>query len=149
MGRWMEVVRKQPPEGKRQHSPEYETLVVGAIAPHPLLSAARAIEVGSRRSGHSANQFFPMLARVELTSPSYVDEDLWLLPDEVEGLLDEFRRLRRVCQHQEFVPDLDSRKAYAVWRGLRPSAEFEAWLDQIEALLSQAAEGGYWVRLML
>ncbi len=149
MGRWMEVVQDQPPEGQRHHTPEYERLVVGAIAPHPLLSAAHAIETGSRRSGRAPDVPFPMLSRIGLQSPWYVDEDLWVTPAEVVQLLDEFLRLRRVCRLQEFVPELDSQKVSAIWRGSEPAADFESWLDRIEALLYRAVEGACWVRLML
>jgi hypothetical protein len=148
MGRWMEVVREQPPEHQRLHTPEYERLVVGAIAPHPLLSAFHALESGSRAENVPVDGL-SMLSRVKEHSRWYVNEDLWLPPDEVVQLLHQFRRFRRICQQQEFVPGLDGWKAAAIWRAGQVSKEFELWLDQIEALLCQAVEGTWWVRLML
>jgi hypothetical protein len=144
----MEVVREQPPEGQRQHTPECERLVVGAHGPHPLLSAAHAVEAGRCAAGKCVDAF-PMLTRVRASSDAYVDEDLWLSPDRVAQLLDQFTRLRRVCQQQEFLSDLDGRKVSAVWRAAQSPAQFETWLDRIDALLWKAVEGNYWVRLML
>jgi hypothetical protein len=92
---------------------------------------------------------FPLLDRVHPSSGWYVDENLWLGPDDVVQLLEEFMRLRRVCLQEEFVPGLDGRRVAAAWRESEPAAEFERWLDQIEALLWQAVEGSWWVRLML
>jgi hypothetical protein len=145
----MEVVRERPPEGERHHTAEYARLVVAEVAPHPLLHAAHAIQAGSR-GGHRPIEHFPVLDAVRGTSARYVDEDLWLAPSEVAGLLAEFTRLRGVCREEEFVPGLEGRAVAAAWRGtVAVSSAFEPWLDAIEALLRRASAGGCWVRLML
>ena len=150
MGRWMEVVRQQPPEGQRHHTEEYRRLIVGEYAPHPLLNAARAIRAGSRGEHKSSNLLlFPLLDRVQFGSPCYADEDLWLLPADAIQLLEEFTRLRRVCRLEEFAAGLDGRAVATWWRDGETPVEFERWLDGIEGLLRQAVEGGHWVRLML
>jgi hypothetical protein len=148
MGRWMEIVREQPPEGQRDHTEEYQRLIVGECAPHPLLSAARAIQRGSR-GDLSISAGFPILDRVQSGSSWYVDEDLWLSPDDVVQLLDEFARLRRLCRGEEFVAGLDGQSFATRWRAGDSPAEFERSLDAIEGLLWQAVEDGHWLRLML
>jgi hypothetical protein len=92
---------------------------------------------------------FPMLEAVGLRSDRYVDEDLWLNAAEVEQLIDEFQRLRRVCRGEEFITHLDGPASYEAWRRLEQRQDFEAWLDDIEALLRKAVAFGYAVRLML
>jgi hypothetical protein len=144
----MEIVQEQPPEGQRDHTAEYQRLIVAECAPHPLLYAFRAIRRGSR-GGRMSSDVFPMLGRVEGGSQWYVDEDLWLSPAEAVQLLDEFTRLRRVCRGEESMPGLDGRLVATRWRDVEAPAEFEQWLDVIEGLLWEAFEGGHWVRLML
>jgi hypothetical protein len=144
----MEVLPEQPPEAERQHGPGYERLVVGAIAPHPLMWAARAVQAGGR-AGRAPAPEFPLLDRVQESSPEYVDEDLWLPPADVLQLLHEFRRLRRLCHWQEFVPGFDGARAAMAWRRDQPAADFERLSDRIEELLGVAVAGASWVRLML
>lgn len=43
MGRWMEVLRQQPPQGQRDHDQVYAELVVREIGPHPLMYAFGAL----------------------------------------------------------------------------------------------------------
>jgi hypothetical protein len=137
----MEVVRELPLDAQNQ-------IVLGGYAPHPLLLAAHAVEVSKKTVGGSVD-YFPMLIRVREFSEAYIDENLWLSPEEVVELLDQFLQLRRVCQQQEFLSGLDGRKVAHVWRDSESPAEFERWLDGIEALLWKAVEGHNCLRLML
>lgn len=148
MGRWMEVVREQPPVGERHHSSEYSRLVVGQIDPHPLVSARSALRP-ARRGDSRPIEVFPLLNRVWAGSSAYVDEDLWLASAEATNLSAEFVLLRRACARVEFVPGLDAEATWSAWRDGAPEADFNEWLDQIESLLRKALEGGWWLRLML
>ena len=90
-----------------------------------------------------------MLGAVGLCSDRYVKEDLWLSAAEVEQLIDEFQRLRRVCRREEFITHLDGPASYEAWRTLEQREDLETWLNDIEALLRKAVAFGYAVRLML
>ena len=78
MGRWMEVVRQQPPQGQGHHDHAYQEIVVGKIAPHPLMHAFGALCQANPGKREVIGKCFPTLEAVRLDSPRYVDEDLWL-----------------------------------------------------------------------
>jgi hypothetical protein len=149
MGRWMEVVRAQPPQGQRCHDESYERLVVGEIAPHPLMYAFGALCQANPGKREVIRKCFPMLEAVGLNSNRYVDEDLWLDAVEVGQLIEEFQRLRRLCRRQECVTTLDGPTTYEAWRSSERREDFDRSLDEIEALLGKAVASGYAVRLML
>jgi hypothetical protein len=92
---------------------------------------------------------FPTLEAVGLNSPRYIDEDLWLNAEELGQLLEEFRRVRRVCRWEDCVTGIDGAASYEAWRKSDRPKDFDSWLDKIEAMLVDALGSGYWVRLML
>jgi len=141
MGRWMEVLEEKPPAGADGHA-ERRSLVVGEIAPHPLIGAS-----GFLKSEHRAA--FPALDRVRAGSGAYVDERLWLSSAEAEQLLTELRRVRRLCWREEFLAGLDGRRYYDLWRQGETSERFEEWLDGIEGLLAAASTCGRWIVISL
>jgi hypothetical protein len=145
----MELVREGPPQGQRQHDESYSSLVVGEIAPHPLIYAFQELCKANPGKREIIREQFPMLESVGFRSDRYVDEDLWLNATEVERLIEEFQRLRRVCRREEFITHLDGPATYEAWRSSEQREEFEVWLDGIEALLRKAVASGYAIRLML
>jgi hypothetical protein len=149
MGRWMEVLRAQPEDGQRGHDESYEKLVVGEIAPHPLMHAFDQLCRANPGKREIIRKHFPMLEAVGLNSDRYVDEDLWLDAAEASRLIEELQKLRRICQREEFIASLDGPATYAAWRGSERREDFDESLDRIEALLGKAAASGYAVRLML
>jgi hypothetical protein len=149
MGRWMEVVRAQPPQGQRDHDESYERLVVGQIAPNPLMRAFDELCRANPGKHGIVSKHFPMLEAVGTNSSRYVDEDLWLDSAEAGRLIEEFQKLRRVCRREEFITALDGPATYEAWRGSDRQEDFDGWLDGIELLLRSAAASGYAVRLML
>jgi hypothetical protein len=149
VGRWMEVVRRQPPQGHRHHDQAYEELIVREIAPHPLMHAFGALCQVNAGQREVIQKSFPTLEAVGLGSPRYIDDDLWLNADDLGKLVEEFRRLRRVCGREEFVPRIDAATCYETWRKSDGPADFDSWLDRIEAMLVDAHRSGHWVRLMV
>ena len=145
----MEVVRARPTQGQRSHDVTYEKHVIGELAPHPLMHAFSGLCQANLGKRESIRRQFPMLEAVGLHSNRYVDEDLWLDAVEVSRLFEEFRRLRRICRREEFITGLDGPATYEAWRSAERREDFEAWLDEIEALLGKAASFGCAVRLML
>jgi hypothetical protein len=144
----MEVVREQPPIGERHHTSNYSRLILGETDPHPLLVARSALR-HARRGDSRPIEAFPQFNRVRAGSPAYVDEDLWITSKEASELLSEFSRLRRACAREDFVAGLDAIATWSAWQDGMPESEFKLWIDHIERLLRKAAEGGWWVRLML
>ena len=140
MGRWMEVLTYPPADVDLDPSRRKE-FVVGEVAPNPLMNAANCLPRSGRRH-------FPMLDHVALHSSAYLDEHLWLSAKESEKLLDEVRRLRRICRREEFVHGLRGDDIWSFWRGADNAGEFDQWLDSIEHLLAIAVSRGYWVHLM-
>jgi hypothetical protein len=141
MGRWMEVLRERPPAGEPYLTTRPDS-IVDAVAPHPLIYAARYL-------GRAARTTFPMLNRVYFKSDAYVDEDLWLDAMETGQLLEELRRLRKVCHYEQFLPALDGRVLFSRWCGDDDPTAFEQHLDRIESLLQTATQNQFWIRLML
>jgi hypothetical protein len=139
MGRWLEVLSERPPadaDGYAQRCP----LIVAEITPHPLLGAGRCLPRAFRDR-------FPMLDLVREDSSAYVDEWLWLDAPQVEVLLGELRRVRRLCRREEFLAGMNARRFYDFWRQDESPEKCEAWLDRIERVLD--AEGGRWVLVSL
>ena len=145
----MEVLRTQPPPGQRNHDESHERFVIGEIAPHPLMYAFDQLCRANSGKRETIEKHFPLLAAVSLNSNRYLNEDLWLDATEVGRLVEEFRRLRRICRREEFIATLDGQTTYEAWCGVEPREDFEGWLDKIEALLTEATVSGYVVRLML
>ena len=143
----MEVVRRQPPPGQRDHDQAYRELVVREIAPHPLMYAFGALCQANPGRHEAIRNCFPTLEAVGLGSPRYTDEDLWLNADELGPLLEELRRLRRVCRREEYLTGIDGAASYEAWRKSDRPEDFDSWLDKIEAMVVDAWESGYWVRL--
>lgn len=150
MGKWMEAVRERPANDRPT-----QQQIEGECYPGLLLRAFEAIWAGKRRDMDPSSHF-PMLKRIE--DGPYVDEELWLTPDETVQVLDEFTRLRRICHEEEFLRELDGRVTAkhwyerAIWLiclGETAPAEFERELDEIEAVLWQALAGNCWLRIML
>lgn len=151
MGKWMELVNVYYKKLDVQWKPAWDDWeesvsprVVGATWPYGIMWAAEAL-------GPKGQVHFPMLFRVARVSDAYVDESLWLRPEEAELLLDEFRRLRRLCRHEEFIPGVDAQQVHENWRDdyFTSPDEFEAYLDKEEHLLTQAIEHDYWIHLEL
>jgi hypothetical protein len=112
----MGVVRQQPPQGQRDHDQVYEQLVVREIAPHPLMYAFGALCQANPGKREVIRKCFPALEAVGPGSPRYADDNLWLNVEELGQLLQEFRRLRRVCRREEYVTGLDGAASYEAWR---------------------------------
>jgi hypothetical protein len=110
------------------------------ITPPPLLRAARCLGREHRRS-------FPALDLVREDSPAYVVEWLRLDERQIGAVLDELRRIRRICRREEFLAGLYGRRSHDLWRDGDSPERFEAWLDRIEQVLG--SEGGRWVLLTL
>lgn len=145
----MEVVRAQPPQGQRGHDESYERLVVGQIAPNPLMHAFDQLCRANPGKRGIISKHFPVLEAVGTNSSRYVNEDLWLDSAEAGRLAEELGKLRRVCRCEEFITTLDGPGTYEAWRGSEQPGDFDGWLDGIEALLRRAAASGHAVRLML
>lgn len=139
MGKWLEVLRERPPEGADGYS-ERRPSIIAEIAPHPLLRAGRCL-------GREHRKFFPQLELVREDSSDHVNKWLWLDKRQVEEVLDELRRVRRICRREEFVVGLDGGRYYELWRQGEPPEKFEAWLDRIEQALGTV--GGRWILLAL
>jgi hypothetical protein len=139
MGKWLEVLRERPSDGA-DGCEERLPYLVDEIAPHPLLWAGRCLS-------HAHREFSPILDLVHFGSGAYDGEWLWLDELQKEELLDELRRIRRISRREEFLPGLDGRRYYDLWRRDESPERFEAWLDRIEQALG--AEGGRWVLLSL
>jgi hypothetical protein len=77
---------------------------VREIAPHPLMHAFGALCQANAGKREVIQKSFPALEAVGLGSPRYTDEDLWLNADELGQLLEEIRRLRRVCRRGNIYP---------------------------------------------
>ena len=143
MGRWMELLRKKPPDPLSYS--DREPLRVAEGWPEGLLSAADFLPPEHRRE-------FPWLCRVQKGSPDYDGEEMWLDPLEAGLLLEEFRRFRRLCHRREFIRGLDGVAMYEQWLTNRHSYhpepdEFEAGLDFVGNCLQRAFDEGLWVWL--
>jgi hypothetical protein len=145
----MQVVRGRPAQGQHDHDQIYEDLVVREIAPHPLMHAFGALCLANPGKREVIRVCFPTLEAIRLGSPGYTDEDLWLNAHELGQLLEEFRRLRRVCRREEYITGIDGTASYEAWRKPGPSESFDSWLGKIEAMLVDACASGYWVRLLV
>jgi hypothetical protein len=139
MGKWLEVLRDRPPEGADGYA-ERRPSIVAEIAPHPLLRAGRCL-------GREHRRVFPALDRIREDSPAYVDEWLWLDERQIGAVLEELRRVRRICRREEFLAGLDGRRYHDLWRDGDSPETFEAWLDRIEQVLG--SEAGRWALLAL
>ena len=140
MGGWLEVLKQKPTVGADDDAGR-RSLIIGELACHPLVKAGRYL-------GRSHRESFPALARVCVGSPAYDGESLWLNDREAVELLAEFRRLRRIGRREEYLAGFDGRRYIELWRDGESPEEFEAHLDQIEALLA-LAEKGAWIHLSL
>ena len=138
MGKWMEVLSRRP--GDTVGYAGRRPLILAEMAPHPLLQAGLCL-------GREHRGLFPMLDLIRMDSPAYVDEWLWLDEVHMAELLAELRRVRRIGRREEFLPGLDGRRYYDLWRRDDDPRAFEAWLDQIEVVLG--LEGGRWALLTL
>lgn len=125
-----------------------DNAVMDEIWPGRLMSAWHAIPAAARSE-------FPMLERVTVRSPAYVDELQLLVGDEVPRLLAELRRLRQLCRREEFVRGVNGAQVFDRWRTWSEdgqqyeSDDMNDYLDGIEELLERAAQYGWTVRLML
>ncbi|MDJ0597035.1 MAG: hypothetical protein QNJ72_44940 [Pleurocapsa sp. MO_226.B13] len=117
-------------------------LIVGEISASPLIGAARLI-------GRNAKEQLPALHRLRWDSGNYDGEDLWLNPTEVDFLLQDFRRFRRVGVYEDFIHGLDAGQIQQLWERYNWQNDLEEWLDRIDTLLEQAVENGYWVHISL
>ncbi len=137
MGKWLEVLSERLPDTVGYH--DRRPLRLAEIAPNPLLEAGR--HLGLYRPQ------FPMLDLVRRDSPAYVDEWLWQDCDQINELLAELRRIRRIGRREEFLTGMDGWRYHEIWRGPDPHERFDAWLDKIEEALD--VEGGRWALLSL
>ena len=141
MGRWMEVVRERPPDAEN-FLERRRPLILGEIAPNPLIEATRRLPTEARSD-------FPFLDRTRIDSGAYDGEELWIDSIEAEGLLKDFRRFRQVCRFEAFVKGVKAENLVEHWRGGTDHQEFDRWLDKIEGLLDLAVRERAWVYLCL
>lgn len=140
MGRSMKLVRAT--------SPGAEPEVVVEATAHPLMHGALALP-------HAVRPEFPLLARIRVRSEAYVDEAQTLGREDVVALLEELRRLRRVCARTEFLANVDGLRVFDSWRtrgidgDVHAPGDFNAWLDTIEAMLERAVVEDLSLRLAL
>jgi hypothetical protein len=72
---------------------------------------------------------------------------------QVRKLLEELRRLRRLCRREEFFPGLDVEVFWSRWKAGRKLAagasdqDFQRQLDRTEAFLEEALVEGRWLVL--
>jgi hypothetical protein len=90
-----------------------------------------------------------LLVRVDVQSDAYVGEHLWLDASEAAELLEETRKLRRICRREEFIQGLHGDRVWDLWRRNDTSEAFDAWLDRVEHMLEMAVRHEHWVHLML
>ena len=140
MGRWMEILSKQPP--KMAGWKERSDIRLGEIAPTPLMYAAQAIR-------GATEQHFPHLYRIRFDSSVYQDEELWLNADEAADVLEELRYLRKLCRREAFIPGLDGTVIYERWRKSQEPSSFEHHLNEVERLLDEAVQRRGGVLLLL
>jgi hypothetical protein len=148
MGSLMEVVNVYYKKLDVQWKPAWDDWeesisprVVAEMWPYGIMWAGDAL----RREGRA---HFPMLSYVWRRSKAYVDESLWLRPEQVLVLLVELQRLRRLCRYGEFIQGIDGRQVYERWReDYYPQERFEADMDEEERLLERAILEDYWVHL--
>lgn len=142
MGRWMEIVEGGPVDLENPYSYGREK-VLGEIAPHPLMSAAQAVP-------HEHRGEFPLLVHVCLWIESHYNyESLWIEPGRVGQLLEEYRRLWRICERQEFLRGVDGPTVLKHWQGGSLASDFNLHLASVEELLALAQARGAWVHLMM
>ncbi|HYO76287.1 MAG TPA: hypothetical protein VE010_07480 [Thermoanaerobaculia bacterium] len=139
----MEVVPTGPSDRDDQYSYDRAS-VLAAIAPHPLLEAALALPSAVRTE-------FPMLVRVcPWIVSHYIDESLWIEPQDVRQLERELDRLIRITRRHEFIRGLDGGNVWQHWRGPHSSdEEFSTRLAQLVAVLHVASVKDAWVHLMM
>lgn len=151
MGKWMELVSLYYKKLDIQVQHTWDTweeslspCVLDEAYPGPLVWAAEAL-------GRKGRPYFPMLTKVWIRSDAYIDESLWLRPEEVLFLLDEWQRIDRLCRHQEYIDGLDGQRVAETWQG-NYSADVSEWqneLNDIERLLERSIEGDYWIHIKL
>jgi hypothetical protein len=149
---WMELVsvyfKKLDVEAQQawdSWEDSFSPIVIAGRDASALLRAGDALGRG--------RTFFPMLTKVWGGSELYKNDyfALWLKPEEVLLLLDEFQRLRRVFKREEYVHKLDGPLVYEEWRKFclaRPD-KWEDSLDDVERFLARAIEEEYWLNIEL
>lgn len=137
MGKWLGVFRERLPFYSRQHE-----VLLGEAWPHYLIRASGYLP-------DEARELFPLLHRVRVGSEWYLGEDLWMFYLDVEWLLDDLRRLRRVCRFEEFIPGVDAQLFYERCRQDLEPDEFEQHLDHLESLLELTMREKCWLRISL
>jgi hypothetical protein len=137
----MELLRERP----AQHAEDYmhrRSLIVEECAPHPVMRAWRHLDRENRGQ-------FPLLGLVYEGSDVYaLDERLWLEPAQCLALLEELKRIRRVCRREEYLHGLDGHHYYERWREGASPVEFEFCVDRVEQLLERAVQEEYWVLML-
>lgn len=114
--------------------------LVDEIAPHPLIYCSRYLPSSHRSS-------FPQLHKLEPDSVHWIDEVQTVRGEELEQLIQEFQRIRRIARLEEFLPGLDHKAFLERWN--KYGAEFEEYLDEIEGILQRALKDDFEVRLFL
>ena len=127
MGRWMKSL-------------DIDGKLVDEIAPHPLIYCSRYLPSSHRSS-------FPQLHKLEPESGHWIDEVQTVRGEELEQLIQEFQRIRRIARLEEFLPGLDNKAFLERWNDY--GAEFEEYLDEIEGILQRALKDDFEVRLFL
>lgn len=138
----MEIVEGGPANLENPYSYSQEK-ILGETAPHPLMEAAQAVP-------HDYRDEFPLLIHVcPWIVSHYNDESLWIEPDRVGQLLEEYRRLRRICERREFLRGVDGVTVLKHWQGRSEASWFNKNVSEIEELLALAQARGAWVHLTM
>jgi len=141
MGKWLEVLTERPADDE----PYLETkpeIIINEIAPNPLIGCAKLI-------AHKYKDELPALYQIRPHSTAYSNESLCLNSQEAKLVLDEFRRIRNVADHKDFINGISAERVQELWEEYNWNNEINEWLDKIEESLQLASEKGYWVRILL
>jgi len=114
-------------------SRERDRYLISEISPSALIDATFALR-------GKAELEFPILFHLR-RGRSLQDWEK-LLPQQVSQLFEEFLRLRRLCNREEFITGVSGPAVYEEWRGSMEVAEFEEYLDHMQSDLDATVLAG-------
>lgn len=140
MGKLLQVYRSRPflpiDDGSVNKA------VVAQAWPHPVLYAVQYLPQELRSE-------FPTLSDIcPATSDRYENETLWLSPEEVRSLHEEFGRFQQICECEVHVAGVDGAEVKRFWES---SLEHDSssTVSSLNEVLKDATLEGHWVCLRL